>query len=74
MIEERPNKKNIESLGLTQKVNLLMFKALMWKIYFEVIDMKILYLHVNLLSTKFKQNYKVYHVNNLKSTIQFTLK
>ena len=49
---------------------------------FQVIDMKTLYFHVNLLtyksfyrlSTKFMQKYNVNHVNNLKSTVQFTLK
>ena len=49
---------------------------------FQVIDMKTLYFHVNLLtyksfyrlSTKLKQKYNIYHVNNFKSTVQFTLK
>ena len=30
-IGERPNKKNIKSLDLTRKVNILTFKALTWK-------------------------------------------
>ena len=34
----------------------------------QVIDMK------TLLLKKLKQKYNVYHVNNLKSTVQFTLK
>ena len=33
MIGERRNKKNIKSLDLTRKVNLLMFKALTWNFF-----------------------------------------
>ena len=59
MIGEWPNKKNIESLNLTQKVNI--FRLWRGKSFYR-------------LSTKLKQKYNVYHVNNLKSTLQFTLK
>ena len=46
---------------------------------FKVIDMKTLYFHINLLLykkviNKIEAKINVYYVNNLKSTVQFTLK
>ena len=49
------------------------FKSLTWKhCIFTSICWRIKSFHR--LSTKFKQKYNVYHVNNLKITVQFTLK